>query len=326
MSEKIRWGVLSSAKIAKTAIVPAIHEAESAELVAVASESGKAEATAAEWGAKSHYDSYEALLQDPEVDAVYIPLPNALHKKWVIEAAKYKKHVLVEKPAGVTSDEVLEMGGAAKQNSVIWMEAFMYQFHPQHQYVKKLMQDGSIGDVKRIRAHFSYPMDLSSDNIRLKGDLGGGSLYDVGCYCVHASRFLLEEEPLKVFSTARKLDETNVDLSTSGILTFANADAVFDCSFQESGTNRYEVIGTKGRIEVPYAFRPDSNPNGGKGEVILKNAGGEALDHQSFEANQFTVQVQHFSQCVINNVDPMYSADSTYNNMKVIEALYQSQR
>jgi len=323
---KVRWGILSSANIAKKSMVPAIHEADNAELVAVASMSGKAEATAAEWGAKSHYDSYEALLKDPEIDAVYIPLPNALHKPWVIEAAKHKKHVLVEKPAGITSEEILEMGGAARQNSVIWMEAFMYQFHPQHHYVKKLIQEGSIGDVKRFRASFSFPLDLSSDNIRLRQNLGGGSLYDVGCYCVHASRFILDEEPLKVFSSARKLNDSSVDISATGILTFANADAVIDCSFEEANVNRYEVVGTKGTIEVPFAFRPDKNPNDGKGEVILKNSMGDILDHQLFEANQFTIQIQHFSQCILNGVEPMYSAESTYNNMKVIEAMYQSQK
>lgn len=325
MAKVVRWGILSTANIAKKSMVPAIHAADNAELVAVASISGKAKETAEEWGANSYYDSYEELLKDPEVDAVYIPLPNALHKKWVIEAAKHKKHVLVEKPAGITSDEILEMGGAARQNSVIWMEAFMYQFHPQHQFVKRLISEGSIGDVKRFRASFSFPLDLSSDNIRLRQNLGGGSLYDVGCYCVHASRFILDEEPIKVFSSARNLGDSAVDISATGVLTYAHADAVIDCSFEEANVNRYEVVGTKGTIEVPYAFRPDKNPNGGKGEVILKNAIGETLDHQMFEANQFTIQIQHFSQCVLNGVEPMYSAESTYNNMKVIEAMYQSQ-
>ncbi|WP_280768089.1 Gfo/Idh/MocA family protein [Salipaludibacillus daqingensis] len=325
MTNVVRWGILSSANIAKKSMVPAIHDADNAELVAVASKSGKAKQTAEEWGAKKSYDTYEDLLNDPEIDAVYIPLPNSLHKTWVIEAAKHKKHVLVEKPAGITSEEVLEMGGAARQNSVIWMEGFMYQFHPQHQYVKKLISEGSIGDIKKIRSSFSFPLDLTSDNIRLRQNLGGGSLYDVGCYCVHVSRFILEEEPLKVFSSARKLNDSSVDISASAILTFANADAIIDCSFEEANVNRYEVVGTKGTIEVPYAFRPDKNPNGGKGEVTLKNSIGDILDHQEFDANQFTIQIQHFSQCVLNGVEPTYTAESTYNNMKVIEAMYQSQ-
>ncbi|PYZ94624.1 oxidoreductase [Salipaludibacillus keqinensis] len=325
MGNIVRWGILSSANIAKKSMVPAIHEADNAELVAVASESGKGQATATEWNAKTYYDSYEELLKDPQVDAVYIPLPNSLHKKWVIEAAKHQKHILVEKPAGITSDEILEMGGAARQNSVLFMEAFMYQFHPQHQFVKQLLLDGAIGKVRRIRSSFSFPLDLTSDNIRLKQNLGGGCLYDVGCYNVHVSRFILEEEPLKVFSSARKLNNSGVDISATSILTFEHADAVIDCSFDEAKVNRYEVIGSKGTIEVPFAFRPDQNPNEGKGEVILKNMDGEVLDHQFFEANQFTLQVQHFSQCILSGDDPKYTPESTYNNMKVIEALYKSQ-
>ncbi|UTR14721.1 Gfo/Idh/MocA family oxidoreductase [Salipaludibacillus sp. LMS25] len=324
MADKVSWGVLSSANIAKKSMVPAIHEAENAELVGVASESGKAKETAEQWGARKYFDSYEALLQDDSIDVVYLPLPNALHKDWFIKAAQHKKHVLVEKPAALKSEDIIKMNEAAEENHVIWMEAFMYQFHPQHQCVKSWLSDGRIGDIKRIRASFSFPLDLSSTNIRLNNELGGGSLYDVGCYCVHVSRFLLEEEPIKVFATARKLAHSNVDIATSAILTFEKVDAVIDCSFNEAKVNRYEVIGTNGSIEVPYAFRPDHNPDDGKGTVILKNVNGNIVDYQSFEANQFTEQVKHFSQCILSHKTPHYSPESTFNNMKVLEALYKS--
>ncbi|WP_078576780.1 Gfo/Idh/MocA family protein [Salipaludibacillus agaradhaerens] len=324
MTDKVSWGILSTANIAKKSMVPAIHEAENAELVGVASESGKAKETAEQWGAHKYYESYDALLNDDTIDAVYIPLPNALHKEWVIKAAQHKKHVLVEKPAAINSADIVEMNEAAKENHIFWMEAFMYQFHPQHQCVKSWLSDGRIGDITRIRASFSFPLELASSNIRLNKDLGGGSLYDVGCYCVHVSRFLLEEEPIKVFATARKLANSNVDVATSAILTFEKVDAVIDCSFNEAKVNRYEVIGTKGSIEVPYAFRPDHNPDGGKGVVILKNVNGESVDYQSFEANQFTEQITHFSQCILSHKSPHYSPENTYNNMKVLEALYKS--
>lgn len=325
MSNTVKWGILSTANIAKGSMVPAIHAAENAELLAVASESGKAEEAAAEWGAEKHYNTYEELLQDSDIDAVYIPLPNALHKKWMMKAAGFKKHVLVEKPAAVTADDVLEMDNAAKENSVLWMEGFMYQFHPQHAFVKQLMNEGAVGTVKKIRASFSFPLALDSDNIRLNHELAGGSLFDVGCYCVNVSRLLLEEEPLKVISSSRRLQESGVDISTTGILTFNKADALIDCSFDEANCNRYEVIGTKGSIEVPYAFRPDKNPNDGKGEVIVKDANGSVSDHQAFAADQFTEQVRHFSDSIISGTEPVYSPESTYNNMKVIEALYKSQ-
>ncbi|GEL08732.1 Gfo/Idh/MocA family protein [Salisediminibacterium halotolerans] len=326
MSDKVRWGILGSANIAKKNMVPAIQEAANAELAAVASESGKAEETAADWGAPLFYQSYSTLLKDPDIDAVYIPLPNALHQKWVIEAIKNGKHVLVEKPAATTADDVIAMGAAAKEYNVKWMEAFMYQFHPQHEYVKELIADGAIGEVKRFRSTFSFPLDLSSDNIRLNKELGGGSLFDVGCYCVHASRMILDSEPSKVFSNGRLLEEDGIDISSTAILTFEGVDAVIDCSFEEAKSNRYSVSGTKGHIEVPFAYRADTNPNGGVGEVILKDVNCEVLEHKTFAADPFLIQVEHFSDCVLNDKDPVYSAESTYNNMKVIEALYQSQK
>ncbi|SDN72574.1 Gfo/Idh/MocA family protein [Alkalicoccus daliensis] len=322
---QIRWGILSSAGIAKTQMVPAIKEADNAVLQAVASVSGKAQSTAEEWGAASAHDSYEALLNDPEVDAVYIPLPNNMHKEWVIKAMHHGKHVLVEKPAALNTEEIREIREAGKETGMTWMEGFMYQFHPQHAYVKELIANGAVGKVKRIRASFSFALDLNSDNIRLDASLGGGSLYDVGCYCVHACRYILEQEPERVISTGRRLTADGVDISTSGLLTFKDIDGVIDCSFNEAALNRYEVIGEEGRIEVPYAFRPDQNPNDGLGEVILKDQQGALKEQKTFAGNQFTEQITHFSQSIINGTKPLYSPESTYNNMKVIEALYASQ-
>lgn len=323
--KQIRWGILSSAAIAKTQMVPAIHEAENAVLQAVASASGKAQSTAAEWGAATAHDSYEALLNDPAVDAVYIPLPNNLHKDWVIKAMHHGKHVLVEKPAALNSEEIRDIREAGKETGMTWMEGFMYQFHPQHAYVKELINEGAIGNVKRIRSSFSFSMDLESDNIRLDAALGGGSLYDVGCYCVHACRFILDQEPKKVISTGRRLNSDGVDISTTGLLTFDDVDGVIDCSFDEAALNRYEVVGTEGRIEVPFAFRPDQNPNGGLGEVILKDKNGTVKAEKTFPGNQFAAQITHFSQSLIDGSNPVYTPESTYNNMKVIEALYTSQ-
>ncbi|CAM3899269.1 Gfo/Idh/MocA family protein [Alkalicoccus chagannorensis] len=320
----VKWGILSSAKIAEKSMVPAIHDAPNAALYAVASQSGQAAETAEKWGASVSYDSYEALLGDPEVEAVYIPLPNSLHKEWVMKAMHHGKHVLVEKPAAVTSEDIQEIREAGKETGMIWMEGFMYQFHPQHAFVKEQIDSGRIGELKRIRASFSFPLDLESDNIRLDPNLGGGALYDVGCYCVHISRHLLGEEPTHVFSDARTFH--GIDVSTTALLSFDKVDAVLDCSFDEAALNRYEVIGTKGRIEVPFAFRPDQNPNDGLGEVIIKNAANQTIEHQTFAADQFTLQIEHFSNCVQEKNEPVYTPESTHNNMKVIEALYASQQ
>ncbi|PRO65460.1 Gfo/Idh/MocA family protein [Alkalicoccus urumqiensis] len=324
MTKTIKWGILSSAKIAENSMVPAIHSASNSELHAVASASGKAAETAASWKAETSYDSYEALLQDETIDAVYIPLPNALHKEWAIKAMHHGKHVLLEKPAAVTSEDIQEIREAGKETGMTWMEAFMYQFHPQHAFVKEQISQNVIGDVRRIRASFSFNLDLDSSNIRLDPELGGGSLYDVGCYCVHVSRFLLDAEPTHVFSDGRYKD--GVDISSTALLTFDEADAVLDCSFQESPLNRYEVVGTKGRIEVPFAFRPDQNPNDGLGEVFVKGEDGAVTKHETFAADQFTLQIEHFSQCLLDGTAPSYTPESTHNNMKVIEALYTSQQ
>lgn len=322
---KIKYGILSTAKIADKQLVPALKASVNAELYAVASQSGKEKDAAERWGAPFYYDNYRTLLKDPDVDAVYIPLPNSLHQQWAIEAMKNGKHVLLEKPAALKSDDIIAISAAAKEFNVQWMEAFMYQFHPQHVYVKQLLKNQRIGEVKRFRSHFSFLLDLDSDNIRLNKSLGGGALLDIGCYSVHAARDLLQEEPLKVFSNARKLSDGGVDISSSSILTFENVDAVIDCSFSEPPSNMYEIIGTNGSITVPHAFRPDASPDGGKGRVIVRDKSGGIVEDQYFEGNAYQLQVEHFSDCILNHKEPHYDGEQSYNNMRIIEALYQSQ-
>src|SRR5690606_22236681 len=272
--KKVRFGVLSTAKIARNTLIPAMERAHNAQVVAVASESGKAKEFAQELGIPKHYESYIDLLNDPEIDAVYIPLPNHLHKKWAIEAAKHGKHVLCEKPAALTAEDVEEIAAVFNEQNVIFMEAFMYQFHPQHQRVKEIIADGEIGDVKLIRSTFSFSLDLQSDNIRLKKEIGGGVLYDVGCYCIHASRLITGEEPVEVKATASIHPTHDVDITAAGTLKFASGViANFDCSFEQPFKEHYEVVGTKGSIFVKHAFRPDNQ--GGNGMVIVNTDVGQ---------------------------------------------------
>ncbi|MFA9556587.1 Gfo/Idh/MocA family protein [Evansella sp. AB-rgal1] len=320
----IKWGILSSANIAAKAIVPALQKAENAELVAVASESGKAQKTAEEWGAAKFYNSYLELLNDPDIDAVYIPLPNSLHKEWVIETAKHKKHVLVEKPAGITAEEVKEMIQGCEENNVFFMEAFMYQFHPQHDRVKEIMKSGEIGEIKLIRSTFSFPIDLESNNIRLNAKLGGGSLFDVGCYCVHVSRLLLEREPEQVYLNSNVDPKLGVDLTSTGVLHFGSVLATIDCSFEQPRSNRYEVVGTKGSIEVPFAFRPDAKPDSSDGFLLIKNDHSEVVREERVEGDQYKIQMEHFSSCILEKKSPSYTGEQTYHNLKVIESLYAS--
>ncbi len=323
MSEKVRWGILGAAEIARKAIVPAIMAAKNAEVVAIGSSSlAKADAFADPFQIQKRYASYEEVLADNEVDAVYIPLPNHLHAEWVKKAAESGKHVLVEKPAAMTVEETQYMIDVCRQHGVLFMEAFMYQFHPQHQRVKELIKQGEIGEVHLMRSTFSYLLDVADQNIRLNREMGGGSLFDVGCYCIHVSRFILEEEPTHVFASGHMHPELEVDLSVSGILSFASGvNASFDCSFQQPFDNKYEVIGSLGKIEVPMAFRPDVHD--GKGDIIITDQSGESRK-ESLLGDQYTIQIEHFSACVQNNEQPSYSDEETIKNMTVIKACLNS--
>lgn len=312
----VRFGILSTAEIARNTLIPAMERAHNAEVVAIASESGKAENFAVELGIPKHYESYKELLKDPEIDAVYIPLPNQLHKEWALEAAKYGKHVLCEKPAALTAKDVEEMAVIFKENSVIFMEAFMYQFHPQHNRVKEIITSGEIGDVKLIRSAFSFYLDLQSDNIRLRKDLGGGALYDVGCYCIHASRLITGEEPVEVTATANIHPTLGVDTTSAGTLKFEKGViANFDCSFEQPFKAQYEVVGTKGYILAKNAFRPDNE--GGRGVIVVSAEAGQR--EEVVQGDQYKLQVEHFAECVLSNQQPMYSVEETLKNLRVIE-------
>ncbi len=320
----LKWGILSTAKIGRTEVIPAIHRTSNGEVVAIASRN---EQTAKEAAEELHiprtFDSYEALLDDPEIDAVYIPLPNALHKEWVIKAAEKKKHVLCEKPVAVTNEELEEMITACEKNSVVFMEAFMYQFHPQHQKVKKLIHDGVIGDVAFMRASFSFYLEDRS-NIRLNNDLGGGSMFDVGCYALHAIRNILEQEPVSVYASAHYHPELHVDTTMTGTLNFGNGivtsfDSSFDCASRES----YEVVGSKGSITVTSAFRPDTN-EGMIGEIHVKtDEGTEVLEEAG---DQYTLMAENFANAVLNNQALFYDITKIRNQMKVLDAVYESSK
>ncbi|HEX7066411.1 MAG TPA: Gfo/Idh/MocA family oxidoreductase [Bacillales bacterium] len=324
--DKVRWGVLGNANIARKALVPAIKAAGSAELKGIASrQSKKAERAAEELGFDKHYGSYEALLADPEIDAVYIPLPNGLHAEWVAKAAKAGKHVLCEKPAALTAAEAAKMIEECRRHEVLFMEAFMYQFHPQHERVKEIIADGEIGDVRVMRSQFSFAMKDPA-NVRLNRELGGGCLYDVGCYCIHAARYILAQEPSKVYAQAHLDAEfDNVDMTTAGMLSFEkDIQLLFDCSFESFPQENYQVIGEKGNIQVTHPFRPDKNKDG-KARIYITTEDGEKRE-ESIPGEAYALQVEHFSQCVLDGTEPVYSGEQTIQNMKVIDACYESIR
>ncbi|MEW8970486.1 MAG: Gfo/Idh/MocA family oxidoreductase [Mesobacillus sp.] len=318
---KIKWGILSTANIAQTQVIPAIQRSVLAEVEAIASSSGKAAEVAAKLNIPRVYDAYEELLRDPNIDAIYIPLPNSLHRKWVLEAAKHGKHILCEKPAALTEEEMIEMDRYCKEQNVLFMEAFMYQFHPQHERVKEIIASGEIGEVKLMRSSFSYYMEDCETNIRMDKSLGGGSIYDVGCYCINSMRYILGAEPVKVHAHGRLDPETGVDVSAVAYLEFdRNIQGVFDCSFEASFRQEYEVVGTKGRIFVPHAFRPDVFGDIG---LITVESNGQQRTEQ-VEGDIYLLEVDHLSKAILEQKPVVYPAEETIANMRVIDACHSS--
>lgn len=321
---KVNWGILSTAGIAQKELIPAFERAMNAEVIAIASSSGieKAQKVADKFSIEKAYDSYEKLLDDPAIEAVYIPLPNHLHKKWTIAAAKKGKHILCEKPAAVNEAEFQEMKEVCMEHQVVFMEAFMYQFHPQHERVRQIIDSGDIGDVSYMRAAHSFFMKDMDSNVRMKYQEGGGSLYDVGCYAIHAIRNVLSAEPETVHVHAVKDLESGIDTNSYAYLTFPNGvQATFDSSFTLEDRHEYEVVGTKGRILVPRAFRPDKN--GGDGLVIIETQG--VTRTETINTDQYRAQVEHISQAILNadlKVDQDYQ--DTLRNLRVIDACVQS--
>lgn len=319
--EKVRWGVMSTAGIAQTQVIPAILRSDHAELIGIASRGEKAKDVAEFFSIPYYYESYEELLRNQDIEAVYIPLPNHLHKQWVIEAAKHGKHILVEKPAALTVEETKEMINVCNENNVKLMEAFMYQFHPQHKRVKEIIKAGEIGEIKSIRACFSFFLEDRKENIRMNKEMGGGSIYDIGCYCIHAIRNITESEPVQVEVFAELDPVSGIDLSAIVYMKLENGvTCVFDCSFDMCFRQEYEIIGSKGRITVPGAYRPDVEDD--KGVIFIQSEQGNSSE--SVEGDQYKLQIDHFSQAIREEYQPAYTAENTLKNMRVIDACYQS--
>jgi xylose dehydrogenase (NAD/NADP) len=320
--DQINWGILSTAEIARMLTIPAIQRAENADLLAIASLSGKEASVSSSFGIPKKFSNYEDLLNDPEVDAVYIPLPNNLHARWVIEAARKGKHVLCEKPAALTASEAKEMIKVCQENNVVFMETFMYQYHPQNQRVRDIIASGEIGDVKLMRSSCSFYLKNGDGNFRLNANMGGGSLYDLGCYCIHSIRNILKAEPTSVYTKANLHPDSQIDISATGILEFERGvKGVFDCGMDRVQHMHYEVIGTKGMIQIPRAFRPDLT--NGEGLVIVTDEDGRVRKESIF-GDEYKLAVEHFLNCVMNGIQPFYTPEHTIQNMNVLDACFAS--
>jgi predicted dehydrogenase len=321
--KKIRWGVLSTAKIGTEKVIPAMQLGEYCKFTAIASRQlEKAQAAARRLGIEKAYGSYEELLADCDVDAVYLPLPNHLHVPWAIKALKAGKHVLCEKPLGLNAAEAQELLEASRKFPRLKvMEAFMYRHHPQWQWVKKRVSEGKIGELRTIQSFFSY-YNSDPNNIRNKADIGGGGLMDIGCYCISLSRFIFGAEPRRVCGTREEDPEMKVDRLTSGILEFASGTSTFTCATQLVPYQRVNIFGTKGRIEIEIPFNaPPDRP------CKIWHGDDARIEEVILEIyNQYTIQGDLFSRAVLEDREVPTPLEDAVANMQVIDALVRSAR
>jgi xylose dehydrogenase (NAD/NADP) len=324
-NKKLRWGILGAARVNER-LMPAILEASNAELVAIASRRpGAAAQTLAQYGPQQQqvrcYDNLKALLDDPEVDAVYLPLSNHEHAEWTLRAIEQGKHVLCEKPMALTVADIEAIQAAALRHKVTVMEGFMYRFHPQHARVRELIQSGLIGEIRSVRSSYSFMM-RPERMYRLAKNVenGGGAMWDIGCYAIHSARMFFDEPAIAVTAVAKYV-ESGADVATSGIIDFGDGKyAHFDFSFERARRCEYEIVGTKGGVKCHNVWcMPGDVPM-----ISWWTEGGEPSEEWLPTANHFRLEIEHFSDCVLNGKAPALSLDDAKANCQVIVAALQS--
>jgi predicted dehydrogenase len=321
---KLRIGILSTADIAIRKVIPGMRRASRVEVVAVASRDGdQARAVADRLAIPRAHGSYEALLDDSEVDAVYIPLPNHLHAEWTIAAARAGKHVLCEKPLAMTAADAERMAAACDAAGVVLMEAFMYRLHPSWAAARDLVASGRIGRLSAVDSWFSYFND-DPLNIRNVRDFGGGALYDIGCYNVNLSRMLFGSEPNRVRASIERDSTSGVDILTSAILDFAEGTATLTCGTRLETDQRVDIYGTAGRISIGIPFNiPPDRPT-----QVFVTAGGDppvapATEIMEFPAaDPYGVETDVFAEAVLDGTPLPFDAADAAANLRVIEAIF----
>jgi len=320
---KVVWGVLSTARIGMEKVIPAMQRGAHVEVRAIASRSlATAQEAARKLSLPRAYGSYQELLADPEIEAVYIPVPNHLHVPLTLEAARAGKHVLCEKPIALTAEQATELRACRVQV----MEAFMVRFHPQWLHARDLIRSGRIGPLRAVQAFFSYFND-DPHNIRNQPDIGGGALYDIGCYAVVAGRFFLGATPRRAVALVDRDPDLRTDRTTSGLLDFGEGRVLdFTVSTQCVPFQRIHLCGTRGRIEILIPFNA---PNGAT-RILVDD--GSALDGSGISVetlppcDQYTIEADAFSRAVRGEIPLPYGVEDAVENMRVIDALFRSER
>ncbi len=322
--KNLRWGILSTADIGMTKVIPAIQRAERCEVAAIASRNPeRAAAAATRLGIPRAYGSYEELLAAGDVDAVYVPLPNDGHAEWTIKAAEAGKHVLCEKPLAMSSAQAEQMARACAGAGVKLAEAFMYRHHPSWVETARLVRAGAIGRLQAVQSFFSYFND-DPVNIRNRVEHGGGAIMDIGCYCINLSRMLFAAEPARVKAAVRRDPEMGIDIVSSAVLEFpGGGQSTFACSIRAEPYQRVHIFGTAGRIEIeiPFNIPPDRETR------VLVTSGGEApvapaTETLVFEAvDQYSIQASLFARAVLEGTEVSVPVEDAVANMRVIEAI-----
>lgn len=320
--ERVRWGVLGCARIFERRMAPAYAAASSAEIVALASRTqDKANACVARHHIARAHGSYEALLLDPDVEAVYIPLPNDLHTLWTLRALEAGKHVLCDKPLALSYADARRMAESARQKGLRLMEGFMYRHHPQHARVAEIVRSGEIGDVVHFRGTFTFPADAQAGH-RWSPAQGGGALLDVGVYPLNAARFHFEAEPVEVAAVA-VMDATHgVDRHTVAVLDFPGGrTATIEGGFDQTFTIRYELVGDEGVVTAERAFQPGDGP-----VTLLVRKGDVSHPETVAGANHYVAEIEHFGACVRDNAKPLWPGENGVAQARAVEALARSVR
>lgn len=316
--KKLRWGLLSTARINRV-LLPPLRSSALNELTAVASrDMARAQVYANEWNIPRVFGSYEAMLADPDVDVIYNPLPNSLHAEWTIKAAEAGKHVLCEKPLANTVEEVDAMTAAAKKAGVVVMEAFMYRHHPQTLKVKELVESEVIGKLQLIRGSFTFKISDEGD-VRLNSSLGGGSIWDIGCYPISYARLIAGAEPMEVFGWQITGKASGVDERFTGQMRFPNnVYAQFDCGFRTPQRTHMELVGDKGNIIIKTPFNPILNE-----EITVTNGDGKKIITTPGE-DLYLGEVENMADVILNGQPPRMSLADSRNNVATIQALLRS--
>ena len=323
--QKIRWGVLGVAKIATDKVIPAMQRGQWSEVTAIASRDiDKARAAAARLGIAKAFGSYEELLGDKDIDAIYNPLPNHLHVPWSIRAAEHGKHVLCEKPIALSAREARELLAVRDRMGVKIQEAFMVRTHPQWLAVKQIVTSGRIGDVKSMLGVFSYT-NRDPANIRNQTAAGGGALMDIGCYLVYTSRFIFGREPNRVTGAIERDPAMGTDRLTSVLLDYGSGHAAGSCSTQMVFAQRMQIYGTLGRVELPIPFNaPPDRPT----RIIVDTGAdlfGGGISHIDIDTcNQYTIQGDLFSKAILDDAAAPSPLEDAVQNMACIDAIFRS--